>query len=258
MTNGIKRAKIQAKLFFEVLVKKMQKLMSRMRAAMEKYHMISEGDRIAVGVSGGKDSVVLLTALAELSRFYPQHYEVVAITLDMRFGNADGDFSSIQALCDRLGVAYHIKRTELASVIFDIRKESNPCSLCARMRRGILHDTAKELGCNKLALGHHMDDAAETFLMNLFAGGTAESFSPVTYMSRKDLHVIRPMILCRESQVQNVAKKEALPVLASKCPQDHTGNRIETKLLLQELNRRYPTLQEKIIGAMQKGNISGW
>lgn len=236
----------------------MQKLMSRMRAAMEKYNMIEDNDCIAVGVSGGKDSLVLLAALANIARFYPIPYTVKAVTLDMRFNNLNGDFSAIQKLCDSLNIEYIIKETELASVIFDIRKESNPCSLCARMRRGILHDTAKEIGCNKLALGHHMDDAAETFMMNLLSGGTAESFSPVTYMSRKNLYVIRPMVFCRESQVEAVAEKERLPVIISKCPQNKQGNRINTKSILNELNKTYPAVQEKIIGAMQKGNISGW
>lgn len=236
----------------------MQKLMSLTRAAMEKYDMVSDGDSIAVGVSGGKDSLVLLAALANIARFYPKKYTVKAVTADMRFGNEDGDFSEIQRFCDKLGVEYTVKRTELASVIFDIRKEKNPCSLCARMRRGILHDTAKEIGCNKLALGHHMDDAAETFMMNLFSGGTAESFSPVTYMSRKDLYVIRPLIFCRESKVESVADKESIPVIKSKCPQDKQGNRRDMQSLLNNINSVYPGVYEKIIFAMQKGNISGW
>ena len=236
----------------------MQKLMGRMRAAMERYDMIAAGDRVVVGVSGGKDSLVLLAALASISHYYPKPFTVTAVTLDMRFGNEDGDFSAIQSLCDRLQVPYVIKRTELASVIFDIRKESNPCSLCARMRRGILHDLTKELGCNKLALGHHMDDAAETFLMNLLSGGTASSFSPVTYLSRKDLTMIRPMIFCPEVEVLSVAKKEKLPVLESRCPQNEQGNRIKTKELMRTLSADYPALSEKIIGALQKGHISGW
>ncbi len=236
----------------------MQQLMSRMRAAMERYDMIEEGDRVAVGVSGGKDSLVLLKALAGISRFYPKHYTVTAITVDMRFGDEDGDFSEIQKLCDEIGVEYIIRRTELASIIFDIRKESNPCSLCARMRRGILHDETKKAGCNKLALGHHTDDAAETFMMNLFSGASAECFSPVTYLSRKDLYVIRPMIFSRETQVASVAAREKLPVAVSKCPQDNKGSRIETKELLRELCGSFPAVQEKIIYAMQKGHISGW
>ena len=142
----------------------MQRILGCVRNAVDTYNMIEDGDRIAIGVSGGKDSVLLLKALCDLKKFYPKSFDIVAITLDMRFNNTDGDFSEIQKICNEYNVQYEIKRTEIYDIIFNVRKESNPCSLCARMRRGILHDTAKELGCNKIALGHHLDDAAETFL----------------------------------------------------------------------------------------------
>ncbi len=236
----------------------MRKIEGLARAAIQRYRMIEPGDRIAVGVSGGKDSLVLLCALQALSRYYPAPFRLYAVTLDMRFGGEDGDFSAIEALCQRLGVPYTVKRTELASVIFDVRKESNPCSLCARMRRGILHDTAKELGCNKLALGHHRDDAAETFLMNLRSGGTIGCFSPVTYLSRKDLTMIRPLIYCPEAAIAAAAAREKLPVAQSRCPQDPLGNRSKTKDLMAAMQEDCPDLAEKIIAALQKGNISGW
>ena len=236
----------------------MQNLMSRMRAAMEKYNMIEEGDVVAVGVSGGKDSLALLYALSEMRRFYPVKYEVKAITADMSFFGEKTDFSEITALCESLGVEHIIRETELYHIIFETRKEKNLCSLCARMRRGILHDMTKEAGCTKLALGHHMDDAAETFMMNLLSGGRIESFRPVTYLSRKDLTMIRPMILATEKEVLSAARKMKLPTVESPCPMDKTSNRNEMKELLAELEKKYPSLKEKIIGGLQKADICGW
>lgn len=236
----------------------MQMLMSRMRAAMEKYNMIEEGDTVAVGVSGGKDSLALLYALSEMRRFYPVKYEVKAITADMKFFGEKTDFSAITALCNELGTEHIIKETELYHIIFETRKEKNPCSLCSRMRRGILHDMTKENGCNKLALGHHMDDAAETFMMNLLSGGRIESFRPVTYLSRKNLTMIRPMIFATEKEVASAARKTGMPTIESPCPMDKISNRNEMKQLLIELEKTYPSLKEKITGGLSKSGISGW
>lgn len=236
----------------------MQNLMSRMRAAMEKYNMIEEGDVIAVGVSGGKDSLALLYALAEMRRFYPVKYEVKAISADMSFFGEKTDFSEITALCENLGIEHIIRETELYHIIFETRKEKNPCSLCARMRRGILHDMTKETGCTKLALGHHMDDAAETFMMNLLSGGRIESFRPVTYLSRKDLTMIRPMILATEKEVLSAARKMSLPTVESPCPMDKTSNRNEMKELLKALEKDFPAVKEKIIGGLEKAGLNGW
>lgn len=229
-----------------------------MRAACQQYEMIKEGDKIAIGVSGGKDSVALLAGMANLRRFYPEKFDIVAITLDPRFGGVDGDFSEIEALCRKLDVEYIIKRTQLAEVIFDIRKESNPCSLCARMRRGALHDAAKENGCNKIALGHHLDDVAETFVMNLFNGGTLDCFMPVTYLSRKDIYMIRPMIFARESDCARVVRKENLPTVKSNCPADGTTERQEVKEMLSALEKKYGDVRSKILGAMQRKEINGY
>ncbi len=229
-----------------------------MRSACQQYEMIKEGDRIAVGVSGGKDSVALLAAMADLKRFYPAKFDLVAITLDPRFGGEDGDYSAIEEFCRKIGVEYHIKRTQLAEVIFDIRKESNPCSLCARMRRGALHDAAKDFGCNKIALGHHLDDVAETFIMNLFNGGTLDCFMPVTYLSRKDIYMIRPMIFARESDCARVVRKGELPIIKSKCPADGTTERQEVKEFLNSLEKKYGNVREKILGAMQRKEINGY
>ncbi len=229
-----------------------------MRSACQQYDMIKEGDRIAVGVSGGKDSVALLAAMADLRRFYPAKFELVAITLDPRFGGEDADYSAIEELCKKLDVEYIIKRTQLAEVIFDIRKESNPCSLCARMRRGALHDAAKAAGCNKIALGHHLDDVAETFIMNLFNGGTLDCFMPVTYLSRKDIYMISPMIFARESDCARVCRRESLPTVKSKCPAGGTTERQEVKEFLNSLEKKYGNVREKILGAMQRKEINGY
>lgn len=236
----------------------MKKLLSLIRAAVDKYNMIDEGDRIAIGVSGGKDSVALLCAMARLKSFYPKNFDIVAVTLDYRFYNEDEDYSKIQELCDSLGVQYVIKPTELWQVIFETRKEENPCSLCAKMRRGILHDTAKELGCNKIALGHHLDDAAETFMMNLTNGGRIGCFSPVSYLSRKDLYLIRPMVFAYEKDVIKAVNSFDLPIVKSKCPADGVTNRQNTKELLCSLEKTYPGLRQKIVGALQRGNIDNW
>ena len=236
----------------------MKRICSLMRNAIDTYNMIEENDRIAVGVSGGKDSLVLLYGLSLLKNYYPKKFSIVAVTLDPCFENKDSDFSAIEDFCKKLDVEYHIKRTELYNVVFENRQEKNPCSLCARMRRGILHDMAKAHGCNKIALGHHKDDAAETVLMNLFQGGTIGCFSPVTYLSNKDITMIRPMIHLDERDVENACKRNALPVTKSNCPVDKETTREETKKLIQNLERDYPALKNKIINALKKDNISNW
>lgn len=236
----------------------MQKLMSYMRCAMERYNMIDDGDRVAVGLSGGKDSVSMLAALARIQKFYPKSFELVAITLDPHFNGVQGDYSLLLELCKNLEVEFILKRTRLWDVIFEERNEKNPCSLCARMRRGALHNASIAAGCNKIALGHHMDDVAETFMMNLLNGGSIGSFSPITYLSRKDLHLIRPMIFAREKDCVRVAKKCDLPVVKSKCPVDGTTERQEVKILLNSLDKKYGDTRAKILGAMQRGNLSGY
>ena len=236
----------------------MQKLLGYMRSACQEYDMISEGDRIAVGVSAGKDSLALLAALAKMRSFYPKGFDIVAVTVDMRFGGKDGDFSDIAALCKELGVEYIVKETNLARLIFDVRQESNPCSLCSKMRRGALNVAAKEAGCNKLALGHHLDDVAETFVMNLFNGGSLDCFQPVTYLDRMDITVIRPMIYARESDCARVARKLALPVKESLCPANGNTEREDTKKFLSSLEKKYGNVRGKILLAMQKKDINGY
>ena len=237
---------------------KLQRILGCVRNAVDTYNMIEEGDKIAVGVSGGKDSVLLLKALCGLRVFYPKNFEIVAITLDMRFNNEDGDFSEILKLCNEYNVRYEIKRTELFDIIFNVRKESNPCSLCSRMRRGILHDPAKEFGCNKIALGHHKDDAAETFLMNLLSESRIGCFAPVTYLSRKDITMIRPLINLTENDVEAAVTRLSLPVVKSSCPANENTRREDIKKLIKELDKEYEDAAQKIIGAMKRSHIDNW
>jgi len=245
-------------------MKEMQMLLSRTRSAADKYSMIEDGDRIAVGVSGGKDSLALLCVLAEMRIFYPKKYDLVAVTLDMgfsaseRIGAAKTDWTPIAELCRRLDVPYVVRQTEIARIIFDVRKESNPCSLCARMRRGSLHDAVKELGCNKLALGHHYDDAVITTMLNLFYEGRFGCFSPVTNLSRKELTMIRPFIHAREKEIKAFVRRAALPVIESPCPEDKESERAAMKTYLGDFDHQHRGLYTRIVGALERGEIDGW
>ena len=234
----------------------MKRLLSFVRRAADDYSMIDDGDRIAVGVSGGKDSLTLLEVLAEMRRFYPKRYEVVAITVDMGFEGSD--FSEIEEFCRRINVEYKVVKTEIAKIIFDIRRESNPCSLCAKMRRGSLHAAAQEMGCNKVALGHHYDDAIETFMMNLFFEGRLGCFSPVTYLSNRKITLIRPMIYAQEKDVLYFTRRRTLPIVVSLCPEDHATERENMKNLLSELERGNKGLKHRIFTAMCRGEIDGF
>ena len=234
----------------------LKRLLSFVRRAVDDYNMIEDGDRIAVGVSGGKDSLVLLKTLAEMRRFYPKKYDVVAITVDMGF---DGqDFSPITRYCEGLGVEYRIVKTQIKKIIFDTRKEKSPCSLCAKMRRGALHAEAQAAGCNKVALGHHYDDAIETFMMNLFFEGRLGCFSPVTYLSNRQITLIRPLIYAQEKDVVYFTRRQELPVVASLCPEDKATERENTKSLLTMLEKSNKGVKHRIFNAMCKGEIDGF
>lgn len=234
----------------------MRKVVSLTRRSLEDYNMINDGDRIAVGVSGGKDSLVLLYALAELSRYYPKKFTVVALTLDM---GRDSDFSEIEKLCEKLGVEYHIKKTNIWEVIFDIRNESNPCSLCAKMRRGALNDFAIEHGCRKIALGHHNDDALETFFLSLMYEGRIHCFSPVTYLDRTEVYQIRPMIYVRERDIRGAVRNSGIKIVKSKCPVDGSTKRQEMKEFIQRLEKEQPPgLRKRLFRAIQDSYIDGW
>ena len=233
-----------------------KRLLSFVRRAVDDYQMIEEGDRIAVGISGGKDSLALLGALARMRLFYPKKFEVIGITIDMGFEGSD--YSAIDAFCRSLNVEYRVVKTEIAKIIFDVRKESNPCSLCAKMRRGSLHAAAVEAGCNKVALGHHYDDAVETFMMNLFFEGRIGCFSPKSYLSNRQITLIRPLIYAQEADVKFFARRQNLPVLTSLCPEDHATEREKMKLLLEELEKENEGLRHRIFHAMCKSNIDGF
>ena len=234
----------------------MKRVLSYVRRAVDDYKMINDKDRVAVGVSAGKDSLTLLCALAELRRFYPNKFQLVAITVDMGFEGAD--FSDIQRMCDALSVEYHIVPTQISKIIFDVRKEKNPCSLCAKMRRGALYNYAKELGCTSVALGHHFDDVVETFMLNLFYEGRIGCFQPVTYLSNTDITLIRPMIYMPEKDVRYFSSKNALPVVKSPCPADGNTEREEMKNLLHSLEKQNKGLRYRIFGAIQRGEIDGF
>ena len=234
----------------------MQKMLSYVRRAVDQYHMINEGDTIAVGVSGGKDSLALLAVLANLRRFYPNHFTLKAITLDM--GYEEMDFSPIARLCEHLEVEYIIRPTDIKTIVFDIRKEENPCSLCAKMRRGALNDTAKQNGCNKVALGHHYDDVIETLMMSLLYEGRINCFLPQTYLDRKDITVIRPMIYAPESYIKSLVRRLELPVVHNPCPADGNTKREEIKQLLRSLERENHGVRQRIFGAIQRYPLRGW
>lgn len=236
----------------------MQKIMGYMRRAIIDYRMIEEGDKIAIGISGGKDSVMLMTALAGLRRVLKMNYELLAITLDPCFGGKECDYSPIARLAERLEIPYIIKRTNIGPVVFDERKEKNPCSLCARMRRGALHDLCNENGCNKIALGHHMDDAIETFFMNQFNEGRIGCFSPVTYLSRKDITMIRPLVYLPERLIISTAAKLELPIIKSVCPNDGVSRRQWTKRFIESMEKDDPGFRDRIFGAIKRSGINGW
>ena len=236
----------------------MQEILSRVRAAVDRYDMIQSGDTVAVGVSGGKDSMLLLAAMAELRRFYPSPFTLKAITVDPQFGGVPGDYGAIADFCAEREIPYIVHPTELWDVIFRQKQEKNPCSLCARMRRGILHKAAVENGCNVVALGHHEDDAAETFLMNLLSGSTLSCFSPVSFLDRQGITLIRPLLFLTEREIANAAQRLALPVVKSKCPADGNTNREEMKQLLKDLQKDYPDVCHRIVTAMQKEGLSRW
>lgn len=232
----------------------MKEILSKVRAAAERFDMIAEGGSVAVGVSGGKDSLVLLYALAELRRFYPKPFSLTALTADPCFGGCETDFSRVTELCESLGVKHIVRRTRLYEIVFTERQEKNPCSLCARMRRGILHNMALDCGCGIVALGHHMDDAAETVMMNLVTGGRAECFSPKSYLSRKELWMIRPLIFCSERQVASSARRLELPVVKSGCPVDGDTERSRVRRIIEELQKEYPDIKKKLIHAAECNN----
>lgn len=235
---------------------KLQQLLSYTRKAVDDYHMIQEGDKIAIGISGGKDSLSLLYALAHLRIFYPHHFNIIAITVDLGWGNFD--LQKIEELCKSLKVEYVVVKTDIADIVFDQRKETNPCSLCAKMRKGALNEKIKELGCNKVAYGHHKDDVVETLLLSLIFEGRIHSFSPVTYLDRMDLTVIRPLLYVDEADIIGFKNKMELPVAKSPCPMDGYTKREYAKDLVKQLNHDHPGTRDRMFRAIVNGDLKGW
>ena len=233
----------------------MQRLMGLVRRCVEDYDMIQAGDKIAVGISGGKDSLVLLQLLAGLREYSDKPFTLEAITIDMGLGM---DYSPVQALCDRLQVPYTVVPTQIGPIIFDHRKEKNPCSMCAKMRRGALNQAILDRGIRKIALGHHYDDAVETFLMSLIYEGRISCFQPVTDLDRTGVIQIRPMLYIHEKTVDNFARRMELPVIENRCPADKHTKREEVKQLVYDLSQTYPNLKERIFGAMQRYPLPEW
>ena len=234
----------------------LQRVLSYIRRAVDDYHMIESGDKIAVGISGGKDSLTLLYGLHGLMRFYPEPFTIHAVTVDLGFHNLD--LTGIQELCSKLAVPYTVVKTDIADIIFHERKETNPCSLCAKMRKGALNEAIKKAGCNKVAYAHHKDDVVETMLMSLIFEGRFHTFNPVTYLDRMDLTVIRPLMYMSEADVIGFVNKFQVPVVKSPCPADGHTKREYIKNLLLELNRENPGVKERMFTAIQNGKLEGW
>lgn len=227
----------------------MQHIAGQIRKAVDDYNMIDDGDRVAVGISGGKDSLILAAGLAELSRYYPKKFEVVGLTLDMGY---KADYSGVKAFCDKLGIEYIVEYTQIKEVVFDYRKESNPCSLCSKMRRGALNELAKKHGCGKIALGHHNDDVLETFFLSLMYEGRVNTFSPVTYLSRSDIYQIRPMIYIREYEIKSAVRGNDVPVVKSLCPVDGITKRADMKDIIDELDKKCgPGIRRRLFNAVR-------
>ena len=235
---------------------KLQQIMSKTRKAVDDYKMINENDTIAVGISGGKDSLALLYALAGMRRFYPIHYSLIAITCDLGFKNVD--FNEIKKLCEELDVKYYIVESDISDIVFNVRKEENPCSLCAKMRKGAMYNFLKEVGCSKIAYAHHQDDVVETYMMSLIYEGRQNTFSPVTYLDRTGVTVISPFIYMKEADIIGFVKANNVPVLKSPCPVDGYTKRQFAKDLLKSINEEAPGVRDRIFTAIQNSNIKGW
>lgn len=234
----------------------MQRILSYIRKAVDDYNMIEDGDRIAVGLSGGKDSITLLMGLKALQRFYDKKFEVIAISVNPGFEFFNSEF--LKKTCDDIGVQYVEEESHIKEIVFDIRNEKNPCSLCANLRRGILNSTAIKEGCNKIALGHNEDDVLETFFLNLLYGGNINTFAPTSYMDRSKITLIRPLIYAPEKTIKTFVKKNNLEVMPKCCPMDGVSKREDMKKLIWEFQKQIPNVKANIYGAIKRSNIKGW
>lgn len=234
----------------------MQRILSYVRKAIDDYNMIEDGDKIAVGLSGGKDSITLLMALKNLQIFYPKKFELIAISINPGFEFFNSDF--LKTTCERIGVQYVEEKTHIKEIVFDIREEKNPCSLCANLRRGILNSVAIREGCNKIALGHNEDDVLETFFLNLLYAGNLSTFAPTSYMDRSKITLIRPMIYIPEKEVRKFVKRQSIEVMPKVCPMDGISKRESIKELIAKLVKDIPTVRANVMGAIKRANINGW
>ena len=234
----------------------LQKIMGQARRAIDDFNMIDEGDKIAIGLSGGKDSLTLLYALYNLRRYYPKKFDIMAITIHP--GSDTFKTDELEKICKKLNIEYIVYNSNISEVVFDIRKEKNPCSLCANMRRGMLNSVAIEHGCTKIALGHHSDDVIETFLMSICLNGKIHTFSPVTYLSRSDVKVIRPFIYVSEKEIRAVARNLEFPLPQKCCPMDGASKREYMKDLIKDLSHDIPKLKANLFGAIKRSSIPGW
>ena len=234
----------------------MQRILSYLRKTVETYELIDEGDKIAVGLSGGKDSFTLLMALKALQRFYPLHFDLIAISIDPGFDFFNRDF--LKKKCDEIGVPLFIEEAHIKEIVFDIRKEKNPCSLCANLRRGILNSTAIRENCNKIALGHNQDDALETFLLNFIYAGSLSTFAPISYMDRSKITLIRPLIDTPEKEIKKFVKRSNVELMPKVCPMDGISKREDMKKMMMEWKKKLPNVCVNIVGAIKRANINGW
>ena len=234
----------------------MQKILSSLRKAIEDYNMIDEGDNIAVGLSGGKDSITLLMGLKALQRFYPKKFDLIAISIDPGFEFFNR--SLLEDICENIDVPLFCEESHIKEIVFDIRKEKNPCSLCANLRRGILNTTAIREGCNKIALGHNEDDVLETFLLNLFYTGSISTFAPISYMDRSKMTLIRPLIYTPEKEIKRFIKKSNITVMPKSCPMDGVSKREDMKKMIKDLQISIPHIRANLFGAIERSNIKGW
>lgn len=235
---------------------KLQQVLSLVRQAIDDYSMIEENDSIAIGISGGKDSLTLLYAMANLRHFYPIPFTLKAVTIDVGFDNMN--FDKVIELCKELDIEYHIEKTQIKEIVFDTRNESNPCSLCSKMRKGALNEVLKKIGCNKVAYAHHKDDVVETMLLSMLYEGRFHTFSPVTYLGKADISIIRPMIYMNESDVKGFINKYDVPVVKSSCPADGHTKREYAHNLLMEINRENKGSKNRMFTAIKESNIPGW
>lgn len=234
----------------------MQKILGYMRKAIEDYNMISDGDKIAIGLSGGKDSTTLLMGLKNLQRFYPKKFDIIAVTIHPGFEGFDSN--PLHKLCEKLDVKFIEETSHIKEIVFDIRQEKNPCSLCANLRRGILNSVALRENCNKIALGHNEDDVLETFFLNLLYGGSINTFAPTSYMDRSKITLIRPLIYAPEKYIRNFVKRNQIQVMPKVCPIDGTSKREDMKNLILELQKEIPTIRANLYGAIKRSNMKGW